>query len=206
MMCRKTRRQVRWRNRTVNSRYLLVCYAVCLAYYVGWNHTCNLFKSLYFHKANIKLIRCGSVGCFVATTCLLPRVKQDRDSILNERLYKVQTCSTDFKLENVQWFIRGDWKCKTWKMQDLENDGPSRRAWKCRSCIFQSLFFFGPPFSGPANSAPPFIRPLHIGDPIRGAPWRVMFEISSKVATTHYTVPFCNGQVGMWRPILWTSK
>ena len=33
-------------------------------------------------------------------------------------------------------------------------------------------------------------RPLHIGDTIRGAPWRVMFEISSKVATTHYTVPF----------------
>ena len=24
-----------------------------------------------------------------------------------------------------------------------------------RSCIFQSLIFFGPPFSGPANSAPP---------------------------------------------------
>jgi len=35
-----------------------------------------------------------------------------------------------------------------------------------------------------------FIRPLHIGDTIRGAPWRVMFEITSKVATTHYTVPF----------------
>jgi len=35
-----------------------------------------------------------------------------------------------------------------------------------------------------------FSRPLHIGDPICGAPpWRVMFEISSKVATTHYTRP-----------------
>ena len=35
-----------------------------------------------------------------------------------------------------------------------------------------------------------FSRPLHIGDPIRGTPGRVMFEISSEVATTHYTVPF----------------
>jgi len=72
---------------------------------------------------------------------------------------------------------RSDWKCKTWKMRNLVNDGQSPRAWKCRilvlyagfwSCIFQpwdlvrhfpallfqSLFFFGPPFSGPANSAP----------------------------------------------------
>jgi len=25
---------------------------------------------------------------------------------------------------------RGDWKCKTWTMQDLQNDGPRRRGWQ----------------------------------------------------------------------------
>jgi len=29
--------------------------------------------------------------------------------------------------------VWGDWKCKTWKMQDLENDGPNRRAGICRT-------------------------------------------------------------------------
>jgi len=27
----------------------------------------------------------------------------------------------------------GDWKCRTWTVQDLENDGPIRRAGKCRT-------------------------------------------------------------------------
>jgi len=52
--------------------------------------------------------------------------------------------------------IRGDWKWRTklqgMNMQDLEYDGPNRRAALrfgpsfSRSCIFQSLFFFGLPF------------------------------------------------------------
>ena len=49
-------------------------------------------------------------------------------------------------------------------MQYHENDGPNCNFQGCdlvrhsfsRCCIFQSLFFCGPSFSGPANSAPPF--------------------------------------------------
>ena len=29
--------------------------------------------------------------------------------------------------------VRGDWKCRTWTMQDLENDGPNRRSGKCKN-------------------------------------------------------------------------
>jgi len=65
-------------------------------------------------------------------------------------------------------------KCRSWKMTDqiagLETAGPGKMTDQIRSCIFQrcdlvrnfparlfqSLFFFGPPFSGPANSASPW--------------------------------------------------